>query len=60
MRLRFICLILALVWLSGCEDKFRYPCQDPKNWESDECKPPICTATATCPNDLIPPPKVTQ
>ncbi len=44
---------IMLVFLTGCEDRFRYPCQDPENWELDECKPPICTATATCPEQLV-------
>ena len=43
------------VMLSGCEDRFRYPCQDPKNWELPDCKPPICTATGTCPDMLVKP-----
>ena len=44
---------MALVLLSACEDRFRYPCQDPQNWQNTECKPPICTATATCPEQLV-------
>lgn len=44
--------------LSACEDRFRYPCQSPANWESAECKPPICTATGTCPDDVRLPEKV--
>jgi predicted small lipoprotein YifL len=45
--------------LTGCgySGFFRYPCQDPKNWELEDCKPPICTATQTCPVDLV---KTTQ
>ena len=37
--------------LSGCgyDCSYRYPCQDPSNWESADCKPPICTASGTCP-----------
>lgn len=50
--MRVICL-MALVLLSACEDRFRYPCQDPRNWENAECKPPICTATGTCPEQLV-------
>lgn len=46
---------MALVLLTACEDRFRYPCQDPQNWENTECKPPICTATATCPEQLVKP-----
>ena len=46
-------LSILLVLLTGCEDRFRYPCQNPKNWDAVECKPPICTATGTCPEQLI-------
>jgi hypothetical protein len=46
----FLCTLLV-----GCEDRFRYPCQDPTNWSKDECKPPICTATGTCPEMLVKP-----
>lgn len=33
-------------------DRFRYPCQDPDNWDKKECKKPYCEVTGTCP-DLI-------
>jgi predicted small lipoprotein YifL len=49
--------LAALLSLSltscGYQGFFRYPCQDPKNWEIAECKPPICSATQTCPVDLV-------
>ena len=40
--------------LSGCgyDGHYRYPCQNPVNWENAECKPPICTANGACPEDL--------
>ncbi len=47
-----VIMILMAFLMTGCEDRFRYPCQDPKNWELAECKPPICTATSTCPEQL--------
>jgi hypothetical protein len=50
-------LSVLLMVLTGCDDHYRYPCQDPKNWQNEECKPPICTATATCPDQLIKPEK---
>lgn len=50
--MRIVCL-MVLVMLSACEDRYRYPCQDPQNWELDECKPPICTASGTCPEQLV-------
>jgi len=46
-------LSIFVVLLVGCEDRFRYPCQDPKNWENIECKAPICTANGTCPDMLV-------
>jgi predicted small lipoprotein YifL len=46
---------LLVFSLTGCgyDGHFRYPCQDPTNWEKAECKPPVCTATQTCPVDLV-------
>ena len=51
----FLGSAVLVLGLSSCgyDGQFRYPCQDPKNWETPECKPPICTATQTCPVDLI-------
>ena len=46
---------MLMLSLSGCgyDGHYRYPCQDPVNWESAECKPPICTANGACPEDLV-------
>jgi len=46
-------LLASSLTSCGYSGFFRYPCQDPKNWELEECKPPICTATQTCPVDLV-------
>lgn len=48
-------LSILLVLLTGCDDKFRYPCQDPRNWDNLDCKPPVCVATGTCPEQLVKP-----
>jgi hypothetical protein len=53
MKSRHLICVLCLFALSACEDRFRYKCQDPENWELDECKPPICTASGTCPEQLV-------
>jgi hypothetical protein len=45
-------LLLTLLTLVGCEERFRYPCQDPANWEAKICKKPFCSANGTCPEDL--------
>jgi hypothetical protein len=44
-------LPLTLAFFGG--DKFRYPCQDPVNWNKDFCKPPICDVTRTCPEHIF-------
>lgn len=53
--LRVFGLIFLTALLSGCgyDGHFRYPCQDPLNWETAECKPPICTTNGACPEDLV-------
>jgi hypothetical protein len=49
--------VLALM-LTGCgkytfEDVYRYPCQDPANWESPDCQPPNCEAYGVCTKDVM-------
>jgi len=44
--------LLILPFLLACEENYRYPCQDPENWEKKECKKPYCSANGTCPEDL--------
>ena len=42
---------LALAYCSG--DRYRYPCQDPANWDKDYCKMPICDVNRTCPEHIF-------
>ena len=44
--------LLLLPLLVACQENYRYPCQDPENWENKECKKPFCSANGTCPEDL--------
>jgi hypothetical protein len=46
-----ILLPLSLAFFGG--DRFRYPCQDPDNWDKDFCKPPKCDVTRTCPEHIF-------
>jgi len=34
-------------------DKFRYPCQNPINWDKEMCKMPTCDVTRTCPEHIF-------
>ena len=54
MRKIILISSLALI-LTGCgfQGGYRYPCQDPANWEKTECNPPICEASGTCTKDLV-------
>ena len=52
-KIFFTVILAALLSSCGYDGHFRYPCQDPKNWENAECKPPICTTNGACPEDLV-------
>jgi len=54
-RLALISLLTATLTACGYDGNFRYPCQDPINWDDPNCQPPICEADGTCTKDLIPP-----
>lgn len=45
-------IFLPLVFLVGCDERYRYPCQDPENWNEKLCSKPFCSANGTCPEDL--------
>jgi len=45
-------VLLLFPLLVACEERYRYPCQDPKNWGEEQCKKPYCSANGTCPEDL--------
>lgn len=34
-------------------DRFRYPCQNPDNWDKPMCKIPHCDVTRTCPEHIF-------
>jgi hypothetical protein len=44
---------LAALTLVGCQDRFRYDCQDPDNWKVEECQKPKCVASGYCTEYLI-------
>ena len=48
MKKAMFLLALSLT-LIACEDTYRYPCQDPGNWNTPQCKKPICEVNRDCP-----------
>jgi hypothetical protein len=51
---KFLVLSLLLT-LMGCEDHYRYHCQDPANWAQKRCQRPDCLFTQDCPDYLVAP-----
>ena len=50
--MKYIILLLTLL-LAGCESHYRYPCQDPNNWDTPRCKKPICDINRDCPEHIF-------
>ena len=46
-------LLGALLTLAGCQDRYRYKCQDPANHFKQQCLPPACEANGNCTKYLI-------
>ena len=56
-RKLFLSLIVLLILPLGLAifggDRYRYPCQDPANWDKEFCKMPICDVNRTCPEHIF-------
>ena len=47
--------IVFLLLLVACDDRYRYYCQDPKNFSAKRCQRPDCQFTQDCPDYLVAP-----
>ena len=47
--------LLLLLLLTGCEDRYRYKCQNPDHFHAPECQKPKCLFTQQCPEYLVAP-----
>ena len=47
--------LLIFLLLTGCEDRYRYYCQNPENFTAEQCQKPKCLFTQTCPEYLVAP-----
>jgi hypothetical protein len=52
--MKYLLLIVAVL-IVGCEDRYRYPCQNPDNFYKPECQKPKCLFTQMCPEYLVAP-----
>lgn len=48
-----ILLALPVTLLILSKDTFRYPCQNPENWDTPQCQKPLCDVTRTCPEHVF-------
>lgn len=53
--MKIIALIVAMLALVGCEDRYRYACQNPDNFHKPDCQKPKCLFTQQCPEYLVAP-----
>jgi hypothetical protein len=52
---KILTVALVGILVAGCSDlqRYRYPCQDHKNWDKPECKKPICEIHRDCPEHIF-------
>jgi outer membrane lipopolysaccharide assembly protein LptE/RlpB len=46
-------LIIVMLMLTGCDQQYRYACQNPANWDKDKCKKPYCDINKECPEHIF-------
>ena len=55
--IKWLLIVLAvpvtLAYFGSDGEHFRYPCQNPANWDKDICKMPLCDVTRTCPEHIF-------
>jgi hypothetical protein len=51
--IKLLPIILIAVSACGYDGKYRYSCQDPDNWGTKECEPPICEVDGNCTKTLL-------
>jgi len=50
------CIVILVCWiLIGCDDHYRYYCQDPANFQKKRCQRPDCLFSQDCPDYLVAP-----
>ena len=51
--MKYLMFLAIPLLLSACEQRYRYPCQDPANWELNICKKPLCEVNKDCPEYIF-------
>jgi hypothetical protein len=55
---KLVVVSMCALLLTGCgkydfKEVYRYPCQDPTNWDTPDCQPPNCEAFGICTKDVM-------
>ena len=53
LKLVGVLLLLPIAFAFFSKESFRYPCQDPANWDSPQCQKPLCDVTRSCPEHVF-------
>lgn len=53
MLKKFVFISAILLASCGYDGSYRYECQDPQNWQSADCNPPLCKVDGACAKDLL-------
>lgn len=48
-----ILTLAGILLLAGCDSRYRYPCQNPDNWDKAYCKKPYCEVSRDCPEHIF-------
>ncbi len=48
-------ILLGLGFFTGCQEQYRYYCQNPEHFHAEQCQKPKCQFTQTCPEYLVAP-----
>lgn len=51
--LAILIIPISIIFMGTGKERFRYECQDPKNWENPACKKPACDVTRSCPEHIF-------
>jgi hypothetical protein len=51
--MKYIIMMCFPILLVGCEERYRYPCQNPVNWDSAQCQKPQCEVSRSCPEHIF-------
>jgi hypothetical protein len=46
-------LLIPAAFAAGCQDRYRYACQDPENWNTERCQKPKCEIHRDCPEHIF-------